>query len=129
MLIPPSLPVLLSGSCVFYLPAYGNLFNSSLQYTMGGELLPAAPLQPCAESPLGRGHIVTLLDCNHGQKLLRHMKMNNVFYPRCKFSSHPSFKVTSPTPFFNVVCLFFIVSFCFLFLETSAKVAYETSSS
>ena len=29
---------------------------------MGGELLPAAPLQPCAEAPLGRGHIVTLLD-------------------------------------------------------------------
>ena len=30
--------------------------------TLGGELLPAAPLQPCAEAPLGRGHIVTLLD-------------------------------------------------------------------
>ena len=29
---------------------------------LGGELLPAAPLQPCAEAPLGRGHIVTLLD-------------------------------------------------------------------
>ena len=29
---------------------------------MGRELLPAAPLQPCAEAPLGRGHIVTLLD-------------------------------------------------------------------
>ena len=27
-----------------------------------GELLPAAPLQPCTEAPLGRGHIVTLLD-------------------------------------------------------------------
>ena len=25
---------------------------------MGGELLPAAPLQPCAEAPLGRGHIM-----------------------------------------------------------------------
>ena len=29
---------------------------------MGRELLPAAPLQPCAEALLGRGHIVTLLD-------------------------------------------------------------------
>ena len=32
---------------------------------MGGELLPAAPLQPCAEAPLGRGHIVTLLAPGH----------------------------------------------------------------
>ena len=29
---------------------------------MGGKLLPAAPLQPCAEASLGRGNIVSSLD-------------------------------------------------------------------
>ena len=38
---------------------------------------------------------------NHGQKLLRHMKITNLFYC-CKFCSLPSRKVASPSPFFNV---------------------------
>ena len=36
---------------------------------MGGELLPAAPLQPCAGAPSGRGHLfsgwVNLAPCNY----------------------------------------------------------------
>ena len=39
---------------------------------VGGELLPAAPLQPCAEAPSGRGHLfsgwVNLAPCNFSQQ-------------------------------------------------------------
>ena len=39
--------------------AHGNL---RIARPLGGELLPAVPLQPCAEAPSGRGHVVLLLD-------------------------------------------------------------------
>ena len=43
----------------------------------------------------------TLPTNNHEQKLLRPVKIPNLF-PWCKFSSPPSGMVASPSPFFNV---------------------------
>lgn len=43
----------------------------------------------------------TLPTYKHGQKLLRHVKIPNLF-PWCKFSTPPLGMVASPSPFFNV---------------------------